>query len=155
MTYKEASPQEIRAVQQARAALETFEAISRVVQEFGAIQGRTGARTRGHQAVRVEADVSVSNEYDDESYFDAYTLERFEVFDAEHGRIPLIDPSTSEEIELDDLIEEHLAGLESDLLNHFEVTNGLCVLNLLEVPDAPVALWLEVKDADAGTTEAA
>ena len=105
-------------MQRARAALETFEAVSRVVPEHRAIQ-----------AVRVEADVTVSSEYDDESsYFNSYALERFEVFDAEHRRIPLLDPSSGDEIERDEL---------------------------LEVPDAPVTLWLEVKDADAGTTGAA
>jgi hypothetical protein len=145
--YKEATHQEVLAVLRARKVRETFEAIVRVVQEFCA--------SAGEGAVQVEADVSVSNEYDDESYFDAYTLERFEVFAANRQRLPLIDPSNGAEIELEELIERQLAGLESDLLDHFEVTNGLCVLNLLEVPDAPVTLWLELADTDVGSTGAA
>ena len=147
MTYKEASHQEVLAVLKAREVRETFEAIVRVIREY--------CPTTDQTAVQVEADVTVSNEYDDESYFDAYTLERFEVFTAERQRLPVIDPSSGEEIELDDLIEDQLGGLERDLLDHFEVTNGLCVLNLLEVPDAPVTLWLEVADADTGLTGAA
>jgi hypothetical protein len=89
MMDKEASYQQVLAVLKVREVRETFEAVLRVVQEY--------CPTIDQTVVQVEAYVAVSNEYDDESYFNAYTLERFEVFTAERQRVPVIDPSSGED----------------------------------------------------------
>ena len=139
MNLREANYAEIKAVLRAQDARMTFNAVARAVQEL--------LPADGPQPVRVEAEVTISSEYDDEGYFDLHTLERFEVFDADHNLLPILDLETNEELTLDDLIEGPLSGLEVGILEFFETGRGKCLINLLEPPAPPVTFWLEVPDA--------
>ncbi len=114
---------------------EAFNVVQGIAREFFAQDGREPAR--------VELEVEIGSEYDDEGgAFTTVSITQFIVMDAAGMRLEPFDPETGEPLKDDDEPKERLIGYEWDIRKHFFTTEDRCVIDLLEPPPAPPELFV-------------
>jgi hypothetical protein len=126
---------EVAAAYRAYDKLETFNIVRDVAQAFFDRNGR--------QPARVELEVEIGSEYDDEGgAFTTVSITKLIVTDAAGTRLEAFDPETRKPLEDDDEPKERLIGSEWDIRKHFFTTEDRCVIDLLEPPPAPPDLFV-------------